>query len=144
MLQAIMLATLALLAPSISAVAVQTKAAANAIIARGPEPTPAPMLRARQVVKRDLAQTCGYIDGDEDEPVGCNDGFICFFWADVPVFSSAPSIGNTGVANCIPTDPSASSVPPQNYYPATTCLDYGGDNPNTAKEGGVLSQTLYW
>lgn len=147
MLQGMILATLAAIAPTISGLAFQTHAANEKdIVARAPGPTPAPSLAlmqsSRRIVRREVGQICGYANGDKDDPVGCQDGYDCFFWPDIPAFSSAPAIGTIGAVNCIPTDFSASSA--SLYYPPTTCQDYQGGKYNTGEDVLIQSQTVYW
>jgi hypothetical protein len=143
----LILSTMAFIAQTISGLAMQTNVANGNVAIRAPEPTAAPagphlLQRNRKVVRRDPAATCGYIDGDKDEAIGCEDGFACNFWPDIPLFSSAPGIGAVGAVNCAPAG--SSSVVVSNWYPATTCLDYKNGKYNTDEDSAVLSQTLYW
>lgn len=147
MLRIIILATVAVLTPTISGIAVQTNAAMD-IAMRAPEPTAAPDInlakRGRKLVRRDDGPICGYVDGDKDIPVGCNDGYQCFYWPVIPLLESASLIASQGAANCIPADFSASGAVLSDWYPATTCLDYDDGKYNTDKESAKLSQTLFW
>lgn len=154
MFQDLVLVTIAIIAPTISALAhprVTPVADAGNALSEPPKPTPGPKLGLMKRAPAGISLSapvasdgvCGFVDEDNEQAVQCPEGYRCFFWPPVPAFSASFGI-TEGAVDCYPLYPSSSQIVTSSWYPAVHCEAYNDGKYNTESYEITTDGTLYW